>query len=107
MSKKHKTDAYNTYQIIADWFDEKRSRELFELPYLEMATQQLKPGATILDIGCGMGDPIAGYFIKNGYQLTGIDASEKLMTMAKARHPKAQFILGDMRELNLEKNLIA
>lgn len=97
----NKSHIYKSYENIADWFDEHRSRELFEKPYLDMAMACLKPGAKILDLGCGMGEPIARYFIQMGFHVTGVDGSHKLIALAKARFPTARFLVADMREINL------
>lgn len=99
----NKRNVYKSYEKIADWFDEHRSRELFEKPYLDMAISYLKSGAKILDLGCGMGEPIAKYFADKGYRLTGIDGSHKMIAMAKARVPNATFLVGDMRECALQE----
>jgi SAM-dependent methyltransferase len=52
---------------------------------------------TMLDVGCGTGrllDEIkASAGIKIGY--TGIDLSPKLIAAAKAKHPEADFVVGD------------
>jgi cyclopropane fatty-acyl-phospholipid synthase-like methyltransferase len=98
-----KNNVYESYEKIAEWFDEHRSRELFEKSYLDLAMSYLKPGAMILDLGCGMGEPIAKYFVDNGYQLTGIDGSQKMIDMAKKRVSNATFLVGDMRTCNLGK----
>lgn len=92
-----------SYDKIIKWFDEHRSRDLFEKPYLDLAMSHLKPGAKILDLGCGMGEPIAKYFIDKGFQLTGVDGSTKMIDLAASRFPKATFIHGDMRELALDE----
>ncbi len=94
---------YLSYDKISTWFDEHRSRELFEKPYLDLAITYLKPDSKILDLGCGMGEPIAKYFIDKGYQLTGIDGSIKLIDLAKSRFPKGEFMVGDMREVHLNE----
>ena len=94
---------YESYDKMFNWFDEHRSRDLFEKPYLDLAISYLKPEAKILDLGCGMGEPIGKYFIDKGYQLTGIDGSSKLIDLARARFPKSRFIIGDMREVNLNE----
>lgn len=44
----------------------------------------LPAGARILDVGCGSGW-LAEYFARLGYDLTGIDISDELITMARER----------------------
>ena len=56
-------DVCKSYEKIANWMDKHRSRELFERPYLDRVIVCLKPGATVLDLGCGTGEPIGQYFI--------------------------------------------
>lgn len=98
-----KNNVYELYEHIVDWFDEHRSKTLFEKPYLDLAISYLKSGAKILDLGCGMGDPIAKYFVDRGYQLTGIDGSAKMIALAKKRVPQASFLVGDMRKCDLKE----
>ncbi len=98
---RNKDKVYESYEKIADWFDENRSRDLFEKPYLDKAMAHLKPDAKILDLGCGMGEPIAGYFIDQGFELTGVDGSQKMIHLAKNRFPDSLFIVADMRGLHL------
>lgn len=99
-SKNSITESYNK---ISEWFDEHRSRELFEKKWLDKALSYIKPGGEILDLGCGMGEPLAQYFLEQGYKVTGIDGSSKLIEKAKKRLPKGNFLLGDMRETDLDK----
>jgi len=103
MTNKNKDNVYKSYDKIFNWYDEHRSRDLFEKPYLDLAISYLKPKAKILDLGCGMGEPIVKYFINKGCQLTGIDGSLKLIDLAKARFPKSRFMVQDMREVNLKE----
>ena len=73
------------YEKIFEWFDSHRNRDLIEKDWLDLTISHLKPSAKILDVGCGMGQPIAQYFLDKGYDLTGIDGSEKLVALAKQR----------------------
>ena len=98
-----KNNVYKSYDKIAEWFDEHRSRELFEKPFLDEVVSYLKPGSKVLDIGCGMGEPIGKYFIDEGFDLTGTDASSELLDLATKRFPNNRFILEDMRKLNLNE----
>lgn len=42
----------------------------------------LKPGAKVLDIGCGTGKPVAEFLAEKGHFVTGIDISEKMIEIA-------------------------
>lgn len=99
----NKDNVYKTYEKIADWFDQHRSRELFEKPWLDKAMALLPNGAKVLDLGCGMGEPMIPYFIEKGFEVTGVDGSEKLIVLAKERLPNTKFIVSDMRNLNLDQ----
>jgi len=82
-------------------FDKERGRSLAEKPWLDRFTSLLPGGGSILDIGCGSGEPIAGYFIANGYDVTGIDASLPLIELCRNRFPENLWVVADMRELAL------
>lgn len=82
-------------------FDGLRGRSLAEKPWLDRFASLLPQGAAILDIGCGSGEPIAGYFIGNGYDVTGIDASLPLIELCRARFPEKLWMVADMRKLAL------
>ncbi len=58
---------------------------------------------SILDIGCGNGQPIAEYFIQQGFQLTGIDGATAMLDRARKRFPDQRWLEQDMRELALDK----
>jgi len=78
MKKADKKKVYEAYNEIICWFDEHRSKDLTkEQFYLNYIENHLPPEGTILDIGCGTGEPIAKYFIEKGYKVTGIDASKR------------------------------
>jgi cyclopropane fatty-acyl-phospholipid synthase-like methyltransferase len=95
-------DVYKTYEKIAHWMDEHRSRTLFEKPYLDKVITYLKSDAKVLDLGCGTGEPIGQYFVDSGFQVIGVDASTEMLKIAKSRCPNIKFILADMRCLKLD-----
>jgi len=57
--------------------------------------------SSILDLGCGAGDPIASYFIKHGHCVVGLDSSLNMLAMACENIPSGDWRLGDMRQLDL------
>jgi SAM-dependent methyltransferase len=46
-----------------------------ESAWLDRFTALLRQRATILDIGCGFGEPIARYLIDRSFAVDGVDAS--------------------------------
>ena len=91
------------YQRHAESFDRERGRDLFEKPWLDRFLALLRPGASILDVGCGSAEPIARYFIEKGCNLTGVDSSPALIGICKSRFPDQEWIVNDMRTLSLDR----
>jgi SAM-dependent methyltransferase len=90
------------YDENADVWDRLRAPgSLFEKPWLDRFLSLLGPGATILDLGCGSGQPIAAYLISGGYAITGVDSSPALIALCRSRLPQNEWIVADMRSLNL------
>jgi SAM-dependent methyltransferase len=89
------------YEENAAAFDRLRSRELFERAWLDRFAALLPPQATILDVGCGMGEPIARYLIGLGFQVTGCDSSPSMIALCRERFPESEWLVGDMRALDL------
>ena len=55
----------------------------------------------VLDIGCGTG-AMTRYLDAHGYDMTGIDVSEEMLTIAKEKSsPDILYLLQDMREFEL------
>src|SRR5215210_7843047 len=61
----------------------------------------LKPGQFVLDIGCGVG-AFLRLIADRGARAFGLDASEALLEVARARLPDADLRLGDMEALPYE-----
>jgi SAM-dependent methyltransferase len=91
------------YQRHAIDWDRERGRSLFEKYWLDRFFALLPPKASILDIGCGAGEPISRYFIEQGCDVTGVDSSSTLIGMCKDRFPDQEWIVADMRMLSLDR----
>jgi SAM-dependent methyltransferase len=89
------------YEAKAAAFDRLRSRALFERPWLERFLALVSTGAPILDLGCGTGEPIARHLIAAGHPVTGVDAAEPMLAIARNRFPAAAWLHADMRFLDL------
>jgi SAM-dependent methyltransferase len=89
------------YERNAAAWDRMRGRDLRERPWLDRFLARVPEGGTILDAGCGMGEPIARYFIERDYRVTGIDSSPSLVAMCRERFPEQDWLVADMRALDL------
>jgi trans-aconitate methyltransferase len=91
----------DVYSRNCEQFDAERSKTLFERKWLEKFQNLLPHESHILDVGCGSAEPIARFFIEQGIQLTGIDFSPEMIKFAKSRFPDQDWIVNDMRNLDL------
>jgi 2-polyprenyl-3-methyl-5-hydroxy-6-metoxy-1,4-benzoquinol methylase len=57
-------------------------------------------GARILDAGCGTGR-LGGYLASVGHHVVGVDVDPVLIEAAEQDHPEANWLVGDLAELDL------
>ena len=91
------------YDRQADLWDRVRGRSLMERVWLERFLKRMPRSGSILDLGCGSGEPLARYFIERGYRVTGVDSSIRLLEMCRRRFPENEWLVADMRELDLRR----
>ena len=95
--KKFNDKIKTSYDHIADTWFEKREWYI-EQPSVDATIEHLHPGATILDVGCGSGKPIAAYLTEKGFDVFGVDISAKLLQYAEQIIPKEKLFLADICE---------
>jgi SAM-dependent methyltransferase len=80
-----------------DWAD---VQERVALPLFEAVLQETVVGknTSVLDVGCGSGI-FCEMAAKRGAQVSGLDASEPLLAIARERVPSGDFRSGEMEEL--------
>ena len=61
-----------------------------------------KDGGRVLDLGCGNGVPMARCLIERGCGVTGVDGSASMIGQAREALPEGEWIVGDMRRLQVE-----
>lgn len=91
----------DVYERQAAAYDAKRSQALFEARWLARFTAALPAKGHVLDLGCGTGRPIAGWFIAEGFEVIGMDFSPAMLGIARERWPDGDWREGDMRKLDL------
>jgi cyclopropane fatty-acyl-phospholipid synthase-like methyltransferase len=62
--------------------------------WLRKVTADLEPGATVLDLGCGAGDPADAALAKD-HRVVGVDISRVQLRLAHHSIPQATFIRAD------------
>lgn len=84
---------YTTY-----WGEEFHKRSLVVLDRLIL--RRLPRQAAVLDLCCGDGR-MSQQLTRRGFNVVGLDGSDRMLAYAKRRAPKAEFILADARQFRL------
>lgn len=89
------------YNLIADEFSRTREKPWEELrPLFDYYTKNRE---RVLDLGCGNGR-YHDFLKEKQVEYTGLDNSEKLIELAKERHPGLDFQIGDALEMPFPDN---
>jgi SAM-dependent methyltransferase len=83
------------------WDADRRAAGWTDRPYIERFLSSLPEGASVLDLGCGGGDPVARHMVSRGFRVTGVDSSPTLVSLCRNRMPDQEWITADMRALAL------
>lgn len=98
-------EAYNKaaekYQQL--FFDELDKKE-FDKNILDEFSSYFHSKSIVLDAGCGPCGHSTSYLSKKGFNVVGIDISEKCIDLAKEHHPDIHFEVGDFSELKYSNN---
>ncbi|MBI2009356.1 class I SAM-dependent methyltransferase [Candidatus Saccharibacteria bacterium] len=94
------------YQDLAEYYDEIYSYKDYATEaekVVSLIKNNLKSGGNkLLDVACGTGKHIE--YLKQHYDVTGVDISNKMLGLAKVRHPNVQFHQADMIEMELGRD---
>jgi SAM-dependent methyltransferase len=101
MCRDRVVDLYDRHALT---YDRDRSRSLRERGWLDRFLTHVRPGGTILDVGCGMGEPIARHLIDRDFRVVGVDASPRMIDLCRTRFPDAEWLVADMRELDMQRH---
>ncbi|MCA0199850.1 MAG: class I SAM-dependent methyltransferase [Proteobacteria bacterium] len=91
------------YQRHAAAWDKERGRTLCERPWLDRFRAALPSDRSVLDLGCGAGEPLARYLIEQGDRVTGVDSSPALIDIARRRFPNERWMTDDMRTVSFSE----
>jgi SAM-dependent methyltransferase len=88
------------YDEIADSYAEKIANKDSKL-VLKLFKKYVKPDSRVLDAGCAAGRD-TNILFQNGYTVTGIDLSTKLLAIAKRNYPSLPFFKRDVRSTQFD-----
>ena len=93
---------YERYAL--EWVgDRNRQIKFIEKAWLDRFAALVPAGGTILDLGCGCGKPMAAYALTQGFDLCGVDSSPTMISLCRENFPDRQWIVADMRTLDLQR----
>jgi ubiquinone/menaquinone biosynthesis C-methylase UbiE len=103
--KAQRENVPTSWDAVAYWYDgwvgeagSEHHREVAVPALIDLLAPQ--SGEHILDVGAGQG-VLAPYIARSGARYTGIDASPRLIKLARQRHGKqGSFLVGDARNLS-------
>ncbi|HVO28738.1 MAG TPA: class I SAM-dependent methyltransferase [Candidatus Paceibacterota bacterium] len=90
-------DLRETYDRIADDWHKDHLKDDWWIAATDHFISLFKPGAWILDVGCGSGLK-SKYLVQHGLNVVGIDLSDKMIQIAKREAPSAKFFVMDMSD---------
>ncbi|HUT82725.1 MAG TPA: class I SAM-dependent methyltransferase [Candidatus Bathyarchaeia archaeon] len=88
-----------SYDKIGEEYHNFRDKNKFNSE-LEKFTSYLPSSGRILDAGSGSGIPVAQFLAQRGFDVTGIDISEKMVELAQKNVPQAIFMKKNMLTLD-------
>lgn len=95
-------DLSEIYDRFAASYD--GNRDAFDIDHILSAFQaRLSAGpGKLLDLGCGAGVPLARSFIELGWDVTGVDFSKKMLSLASENVPQMQLVHSDICSVEME-----
>jgi ubiquinone/menaquinone biosynthesis C-methylase UbiE len=72
-------DILPAYEREAARWARERNRTLWEEPALSATIAGRAPGLSVLDLGCGSGEPIAAWYTARGDHVTGVDGAAAMI----------------------------
>jgi cyclopropane fatty-acyl-phospholipid synthase-like methyltransferase len=104
MSNSLSETVIDLYRRRATEWDAARRRSAWnDRIWIEAFASELAAGMSVLDLGCGGGEPVACFMASHGLHVTGIDSSPQLIALSRDRLREHEWIVADMRRLVLNR----
>jgi len=90
------------YDKIATWWNDYHMNSSYGVSQVKRALDFAPPRGKALDVGCGSGGRFVRLLKERRFEVTGIDASAKMINLAQENHPDSLFIQEDIRHWDTE-----
>ena len=96
-------DIGQQYDAIAEWWHDYHQDSDYGVAALEWALGFASKGGRALDVGCGAGGRLLRKLQARGFHVTGLDASAKMIELARRHHAHGRFLKADISEWQSEE----
>jgi len=92
----HPTEIGRSYDTLARTWQDLHQQSSYGIAQFERALKFTKNGKFALDIGCGSSGRIVDLLSGHGFQVEGLDVSEKMIALIRSLYPKLTFYHEDI-----------
>jgi SAM-dependent methyltransferase len=84
------------YDKIARWWHDQHFDSDYGMSQIGRAVSYCRNRGAALDVGCGGGGRVVRKLLSEGFEVTGIDVSAKMIEIAQENHPGVNFHTADI-----------
>jgi SAM-dependent methyltransferase len=88
------------FDAIGERYDDVFPHKSGQIIATQWVIDRLRPGARVLDLGCGTGVPTAGMLAETGLEVVGVDVSTEMLALARRNVPTGRFVAMDVLDLD-------
>lgn len=93
------------YDAIGERYHSWSHASAVRLGFVERVLERLPSGSTVVDLGCGPGDP-ATRLLSERHHVVGVDLSEGQLRIARRLAPRAALVQADLADLSLRPSSV-
>jgi 2-polyprenyl-3-methyl-5-hydroxy-6-metoxy-1,4-benzoquinol methylase len=94
-------EIYERYAL--EWDADRNNQKWNDKGWHDRFVTCLPEGATVLDLGCGSGVPVAYHLAQHGFRVTGVDTSPTLISLCRKRLPDQEWVVSAMQSVALHR----